>query len=169
MDRRQPTKGIAAGAFAAEALPAGSLFAQATTPTPQSSAYLSTREHVAEERRSSLLIADPQEWYSSAGYHHDSASHTLATVERLGRETGLWTTIIRTDMHLLTKEEILGANVRTLNHFDAVFYMGEGPWNITDRQKADLLSFVHEDGKGFIAGHAGKWWPSTAFRWSKPR
>jgi len=45
--------------------------------------------------------------------------------------------------------------------------MGEGPWNITDQQKADLLSFVHEDGKGFIAGHAGNGghlllWPEYA-------
>src|SRR5581483_1053755 len=45
-----------------------------------------------------LAIADPEEWYSSAGYHHDSAYHTLATVERLGRESGAWITIIRTDM-----------------------------------------------------------------------
>jgi uncharacterized protein len=45
--------------------------------------------------------------------------------------------------------------------------MGEGPWNITDQQKADLLSFVHDDGKGFIAGHAGNGghlllWPEYA-------
>ena len=114
-----------------------------------------------------LAIADPQEWYSSSGYHHDSASHTLATIERLGRETGDWVTIIRTDMRLLTKQPIEGRNVRTLNDFDAIFYMGEGPWNITDQQKADLLSFVHDDGKGFVAGHAGNGghlllWPEYA-------
>ena len=70
-------------------------------------------------------------------------------------------------MHLLTKQPIAGYNVRNLNNFDAVFYMGEGPWNITDQQKADLLSFVHDDGKGFIAGHAGNGghlllWPEYA-------
>ena len=85
----------------------------------------------------------------------------------MGRESGAWVTVIRTDMHLLTKQPISGYNVRNLNHFDAVFYMGEGPWNITDQQKADLLSFVHEDGKGFIAGHAGNGghlllWPEYA-------
>ncbi|MDQ2711648.1 MAG: ThuA domain-containing protein [Acidobacteriota bacterium] len=114
-----------------------------------------------------LAIADPQEWYSSSGYHHDSASHTLATIERLGRETGDWVTVIRTDMRLLTKQRMEGHNVRTLDDFDAIFYMGEGPWNITDQQKADLLSFVHEDGKGFVAGHAGNGghlllWPEYA-------
>jgi hypothetical protein len=72
-----------------------------------------------------LAIADPQEWYSSSGYHHGSASHTLATIERLGRETGDWITIIRTDMRLLTKERPEGHNVRILSDFDAIFYMGE--------------------------------------------
>jgi type 1 glutamine amidotransferase len=168
MDRRQLLKGIAAGALAAEALPTKELFAQSqTTAAPSTPTPTYRRENTWPGKKLILAIADPQEWYSSAGYHHDSASHTLATVERLGRESGLWTTIIRTDMHLLTKEEIPGANVRTLNHFDAVFYMGEGPWNITDRQKADLLSFVHDDGKGFIAGHAGNGghlllWPEYA-------
>ncbi len=114
-----------------------------------------------------LAIADPEEWYRHTNYHHDSASHTLATVERLGRESGAWITIIRTDMELLRKAKIEGTNVRTLDQFDAIFYMGEGPWDITDEQKANLLSFVHEDGKGFVAGHAGNGghlllWPEYA-------
>jgi type 1 glutamine amidotransferase len=114
-----------------------------------------------------LAIADPEEWYRHTNYHHDSASHTLATVERLGRESGAWVTIIRTDMELLRKAKIEGTNVRTLDQFDAIFYMGEGPWDISDEQKANLLSFVHEDGKGFVAGHAGNGghlllWPEYA-------
>ncbi len=114
-----------------------------------------------------LAIADPEEWYRHTNYHHDSASHTLATVERLGRESGAWVTIIRTDMELLRKAKIEGTNVRTLDQFDAIFYMGEGPWDISDEQKANLLSFVHDDGKGFVAGHAGNGghlllWPEYA-------
>src|SRR4051794_29633439 len=35
-----------------------------------------------------LAIADPREWYGHVNYHHDASSHTLATVERLGRESG---------------------------------------------------------------------------------
>jgi hypothetical protein len=31
------------------------------------------------------------------GYSHEAVSHAAATIERLGRETGLWTTTIRTD------------------------------------------------------------------------
>jgi hypothetical protein len=114
-----------------------------------------------------LAIADPQEWYGHVNYHHDSASHTLATVEKLGRESGAWITVIRTDMELLRKAKLPGTNARSLNDFDGIFYMGEGPWDITDDQKANLLSFVHDDGKGFVAGHAGNGghlllWPEYA-------
>jgi type 1 glutamine amidotransferase len=114
-----------------------------------------------------LAIADPREWYGHVNYHHDSASHTLATVEKLGRESGAWITVIRTDMELLRKAKLPGTNARTLDDFDAIFYMGEGPWDISDEQKANLLSFVRDDGKGFVAGHAGNGghlllWPEYA-------
>jgi len=118
-------------------------------------------------RKKLLAIADPREWYAHVNYHHDSASHTLATVERLGRESGAWITVIRTDMELLRKGKLPGTNARTLDDFDGIFYMGEGPWAISDEQKANLLSFVHDDGKGFVAGHAGNGghlllWPEYA-------
>ena len=114
-----------------------------------------------------LVIADPQEWYGAQNYHHQAASHAMATIERIGRESGAYVSMIRTDMRLLTKAPITGTNVRTLDYFDAIFYMGEGPWNIRDQQKADLLSFVHDDGKGFFAAHAGNGgslilWPEYA-------
>ena len=163
MERRDFLKGLAA---ASGALSAPALYgAQANRPAPQLLAQDNAQSRPPDDpwpgKKRILAIADPQEWYASPGYHHDAASHTLATVERLGRESGAWVTVIRTDMHLLTKQPIAGYNVRNLNNFDAVFYMGEGPWNITDQQKADLLSFVHEDGKGFIAGHAGQWRTSS--------
>jgi uncharacterized protein len=169
MDRRDFFKGmIAASAYAA--LAGDILYGQQAPPTgplAEDKAPSRPPDDPWPGKKKLLAIADPQEWYSSPGYHHDSASHTLATVERLGRESGAWVTVLRTDMHLLTKEPIAGFNVRNLNNFDAVFYMGEGPWNITDRQKADLLSFVHDDGKGFVAGHAGNGghlllWPEYA-------
>src|SRR5690349_4807068 len=114
-----------------------------------------------------LVIADPEEWYGVQNYHHQAASHAMATIERIGRESGVYVTMIRTDMRLITKAPIAGANTRNLDYFDAIFYMGEGPWNISDQQKADLLSFVHEDGKGFFAAHAGNGgslilWPEYA-------
>ena len=94
------------------------------------------------------------------GYQHDSVSHALATVERLGRESGVFITYIRTDLQLFTKQLITlpggkTINARNLNYFDAIFYMGTGEGDLTGRQKADLLSFVAEDGKGFIGAHTG--------------
>jgi uncharacterized protein len=168
MERRDFLKGmaVASGAISAKALYAQTPPA-AHGPLSQDTAPSRPPENTWPGKKRILAIADPEEWYASPGYHHDAASHTLATVERLGRESGAWVTVMRTDMHLLTKQPIAGYNVRNLNEFDAVFYMGEGPWNITDQQKADLLSFVHDDGKGFIAGHAGNGghlllWPEYA-------
>src|SRR6267142_1865974 len=87
------------------------------------------------------------------GYQHDSVSHALATVERLGRESGVFVTYIRTDLQLLTKQPITlpggkSINARNLDYFDAIFYMGTGEGDLSGRQKADLLSFVAQDGKG---------------------
>ena len=94
------------------------------------------------------------------GYQHDSVSHGLATIERLGRESGVFITYIRTDSQLLTKQPITlpngkNINARNLNYFDAIFYMGTGEGDLSVQQKADLLSFVKEDGKGFVGAHTG--------------
>jgi uncharacterized protein len=94
------------------------------------------------------------------GFQHDSVSHALATIERLGRESGQFITYIRTDSQLLTKQPISAGerkniNAKNLNYFDAIFYFGTGEGDLTAQQKADLLSFVKEDGKGFIGAHTG--------------
>jgi len=114
-----------------------------------------------------LVIADPEEWYGVQNYHHQAASHAMAVIDKIGRESGVYVSMLRTDQKLLTKAAIPGTNVKTLDYFDAIFYMGEGPWMISDKQRADLLSFVHDDGKGFFAAHAGNGgslilWPDYA-------
>jgi len=99
-------------------------------------------------------------------YQHDAVSHALATIERLGRESKLFDTYIHTDIQLLTKHSIVfpetsavpdvngsDVNYKTLNDFDAIFFYGIGELELTDRQKADLLSFIKDDGKGFIGCH----------------
>ena len=40
------------------------------------------------------------------GYQHESITHALATIERLGHESGLWDTTIRTDSQPITKQPI---------------------------------------------------------------
>jgi len=87
------------------------------------------------------------------GYRHESVSHAMATIERLGRESGLWTTTIRTDTEVLTKQK-LEYNAKNLNDFDAVLFYTGGDLEMNAEQKAALLSFVHDDGKGFIGVHS---------------
>ncbi len=87
------------------------------------------------------------------GYRHEAVSHAMATIERLGRESGLWDTTIRTDTEILTKKQ-LEENAKNLNDFDAVFFYTEGELEMDPEQKAALLSFVHDDGKGFIGAHS---------------
>jgi uncharacterized protein len=87
------------------------------------------------------------------GYRHESVSHALATIERLGEKTGLWDTTIRTDTEVLTKKK-LEFNAKNLNDFDAVLFFTGGKLEMDAQQNADLLSFVHDDGKGFIGVHS---------------
>ena len=89
-------------------------------------------------------------------YQHDSISHALATMERLGRESGAYEMYIRTDSQWITKQPVPAParNARNLNYFDAIFFYGTGD-NLNDQQKKDLLSFIHDDGKGFIGAHTG--------------
>lgn len=87
------------------------------------------------------------------GYRHQSVSHAMATLERLGHETGIWDTTIRTDAEALTKKK-LEYNARNLNDFDAVLFFTGGDLKMDEQQKADFLSFIHDDGKGFIGVHS---------------
>src|SRR5262249_5808512 len=87
------------------------------------------------------------------GYRHEAVPHAMATIERLGHETGLWDTTIRTDTEALTKKK-LEYNARNLNDFDAVVFYTGGTLEMDDQQKADLLSFIHDDGKGFVGIHS---------------
>jgi uncharacterized protein len=87
------------------------------------------------------------------GYRHESVSHAMATIERLGRESTLWTTTIRTDTEALTKTK-LEYNAKNLNDFNAVLFYTGGDLEMTPDQKSALLSFVRDDGKGFIGVHS---------------
>jgi type 1 glutamine amidotransferase len=117
-----------------------------------------------------LAIADVQ-----TGFHHDSNSHALATIEKIGRDSGAYVTIIHTDSQLITKKQIAGqgkrysgrgVNARTLDFYDAIFLLPSGEGSLTEDQKSDLLSFVRDDGKGLVAGHAATigyyLWPEFA-------
>ncbi len=105
-------------------------------------------------RKQLLVIGDEK------GFRHAAITHAMATIDRLGKESGLWDTHIRTDTEPLTKKK-LEYNAKNLNSFDAVlFYTGGNP-AMDDQQKADFLSFIRDDGKGFIGVH------SAAITWTK--
>ena len=78
------------------------------------------------------------------GYRHESVSHAMAVIEHLGEQTGLWDTTIRTDTEVLTKKK-LEYNAKNLNDFDAILMFTGGDPEMDAQQKADFLSFVHDD------------------------
>src|SRR5579883_3238778 len=98
------------------------------------SLLLAAGAQVQPPRKKLLAIGEVQ------GFEHDSVSHALATVEKLGRQTQLWDTYIRTDNELLTKAKLTHGNARNLNYFDAVLFYTTGDLGLNDQQKKDLLS-----------------------------
>ena len=106
-----------------------------------------TLDQTAPARKRLLVIGEEK------GYRHEAVTHAMVTIERLGRETGSWDTVIRTDTEALTKAK-LEYNAKTLNDFDAVLFYTGGTLEMDDQKKADFISFVHDDGKGFIGIHS---------------
>lgn len=88
------------------------------------------------------------------GYEHDSVSDAMAAIYNMGRESGLWDTTMRTDTELLTKKK-LDRNAKNLDYFDVlVFASTTGELDMDASQKRDMMSFIHDDGKGFVGIHA---------------
>ena len=95
------------------------------------------------------------------GYQHDTTTDGLAAIWKLGKETGLWDTTIRTDTQLITKKK-LDNNAKNLDDFDAVVFYTTGELPLDDEQKSALLSFLREDGKGFVGIHSAL---DTLYKW----
>jgi hypothetical protein len=130
------------------ALAAAAFHAQTTSPKPAAPPPV-TKKHI-------LVIGQTN------GFEHDSVPDAMGTIWKLGHETGLWDTYIRTDTEPLTKGE-MHPNGKNLTYFDAlVFASTTGELNLTDQQKKDMLSFVHDDGKGFVGIHAAL---DTNYKW----
>jgi uncharacterized protein len=102
----------------------------------------------AQEKRRRLLIIG-----QSKGYQHDSISTAMATLYNLGRTSGRWDTVFRTDCTAITKKP-LKWGAKNLDAFDAVVFFTDGDLDMDASQKADLLSFIRDDGKGFIGIHS---------------
>ena len=75
---------------------------------------------------------------------------------KLGEQSGLFDVVFRTDFRLVTKQPFKDyLNGKNLNDFDAVMLFTQGDFPIDAQQKADFLSFVHDDGKGLLVAHSG--------------
>lgn len=97
------------------------------------------------------------------GWEHDSISACMAGVFDMGQQSGLWDTMLRTDTELLTKKPLGSRNAKNLTYFDAiVFCSTTGELDMDDSQKADMISFIHDDGKGFVGIHAAL---DTNYKW----
>jgi type 1 glutamine amidotransferase len=111
-------------------------------------------------RKTLLIWADTRNGQAQ----HDSVSHAMAVIERLGYESGAYDSFIRTDSNIISKTPLKttgepASGGPSLNNVDAIFFLGHREVALDDTQKADLLAFVREDGKGFIAAHTA----TTAF------
>lgn len=90
---------------------------------------------------------------------HESVGHALATIERLGYESGMWDTYIRTDSNIIANapkktDGSPASGGPSLTNVDAIFFMGHRDVPLDEAQKAELLQFV-KDGHGFVAAHVG--------------
>ena len=90
---------------------------------------------------------------------HESVGHALAIIERLGYESGMWDTFIRTDSNIISaspkkSDGSPASGGPSLANVDAIFFMGHREVPLEESQKAELLKFVSE-GHGFVAAHVG--------------
>ena len=99
---------------------------------------------------------------------HDSTSHALAVIERLGYESGVYDTYIRTDSNIVSSKPLMttgqpASGGPSLANVDAIFFMGHRDVPLDAQQRAELAAFVHDEGKGFVAAHvaltAFEGWP----------
>ncbi len=120
----------------------------ADTPVSSIPAAKPAAKPLASGSRKKLLVIGEEK-----GYRHEAVSHAMATIAHLGDQTGLWDAHLRTDTEALTRKK-LEYNARNLNDFDAVLFYTGGTLEMDDRQKADFLSFIRDEGKGFIGVHS---------------
>jgi len=89
---------------------------------------------------------------------HESTSHALSVIERLGYESGTYDTFIRTDSNIISKQPRrttgeAASGGPNLAMADAIFFMGHRDVPIDEEQKKELLAYVRDEGKGIVAAH----------------
>jgi hypothetical protein len=69
---------------------------------------------------------------------HDSVSHALAVIERLGYESGAYDTYIRTDSNIVAKAPLMttgqpASGGPSLSNVDAIFFLGHRDVPLDDK------------------------------------
>ena len=118
----------------------------------------------APQKKRLLIWADTRNGIAQ----HDIA-HAMAVIEELGYKSGLWDTWIRTDSNIISRRPKMttgepASGGPSLCNVDAIFFLGHREIDLDAQGRADLLWFVHDAGKGFVAAHTG----TTAFMLSWP-
>ena len=130
------------------------IFAQGTPVDPS----VAPPPHAATVHLKHLLVIS-----QTKGWEHDSISDAMVAIYEMGRESGLWDATLRTDTELITKKDLGGRNTKNLDYYDAlVFVSTTGELDLDDSQKKDMLSFIKDDGKGFVGVHAAL---DTNYKW----
>jgi type 1 glutamine amidotransferase len=89
-------------------------------------------------------------------------------IERLGYESGVYDTYIRTDSNIIANKPLMttgqsASGGPSLASVDAIFFMGHRDVPLDPQQRTELAAFVHDQGKGFVAAHvaltAFEGWP----------
>jgi hypothetical protein len=90
-------------------------------------------------------------------------------IEELGYKSGTYDSYIRTDSNIIARRPKMttgepASGGPSLCNVDAIFFLGHREIDLDAAGRADLLWFVHDAGKGFVAAHTGL----TAFSESWP-
>jgi type 1 glutamine amidotransferase len=84
----------------------------------------------------------------------------MAVIEELGYKSGLYDTWIRTDSNIIAKRPKMttgepASGGPSLCNVDAIFFLGHREIDLDAQGRTDLMWFVHDAGKGFVAAHVG--------------
>ena len=96
------------------------------------------------------------------GFEHDSVPDGMAAIYNMGRESGLWDTTLRTDVELITKKIFSGIPRIWTISMPSYSSSTTGELDLDDSQKSDMMSFIKDDGKGFVGVHAAL---DTNYKW----
>jgi type 1 glutamine amidotransferase len=126
--------------------------APAGGPQPPAQRY----QPPANGKKRILIVAQ------TMGWHHDSISDALAVLVKLGLDANLYDAEVRTDAEWITKKRLNPMRKNLVQYDAVVFCSTTGELPMTDEQKADLMSFIRDEGKGFVGIHAAL---DTFYNW----